>query len=214
MTEDGPWKHPDDMRKLNGLLRISDGNRQRGWSIDTLGYAAHWNSTDQVPLALIQSGALCRFCALDPTDGGRTARTILTGEWHQQDADGYLKVSAFAEHYRLQLWSNFTYFEDDPQRGDQFNQRDARNLFGSRVAKGRNHTLFGHDSVTEVGAQRELTPHVALSLDVLNLFDRRYYDIAYDQDYQVSPTRPLVADGITVHPGEPREFRLTLRMTL
>jgi hypothetical protein len=49
---------------------------------------------------------------------------------------------------------------------------------------------------------------------VLNAFDRRYFDIAYDQDYQIAPTRPLVADGITVHPGEPRQYRVTLNVNL
>ncbi|MEP6898571.1 MAG: TonB-dependent receptor [Rhodanobacter sp.] len=163
MKEDGPWQHPDDMHKLNGVLRLSDGDAQQGWSADALVYAAHWNSTDQVPLSLIQSGELCRFCALDPTDGGRTAREILSGEFHQSNDAGYLRVSGFAEHYRLQLWSNFTYFEDDPVHGDQFNQRDARNIFGTRIAKGWTHTLFGKDSVTEVGAQlRHDQIHVSL----------------------------------------------------
>lgn len=153
MEEDGPWKRPDGMRKINGLLRASGGDGQKGWSADALVYAAHWHSTDQVPLELIQSGQLCRFCALDPTDGGRTAREILSGEWHTHDDDGYLKVSGFVEHYRLQLWSNFTYFEADPVHGDQFNQRDSRNILGSKIARGWNHSLFGHDSMTEVGTQ-------------------------------------------------------------
>ncbi len=163
MTENGPWRHPDNMHKLNALARLSSGDAQRGWSVDALAYEAHWDSTDQVPLALIQSGQLCRFCALDPTDGGRTARQILSGEWHDQSPNGYLRMSGYAEHYRLQLWSNFTYFEDDPVRGDQFNQRDSRNIFGGKVAKGWSHDLFGHESITEVGAQlRHDQIHVSL----------------------------------------------------
>lgn len=153
MTENGPWRHPDNMHKLNALARLSSGDAQRGWSFDALAYDAHWDSTDQVPLALIQSGQLCRYCALDPTDGGRTARQILSGEWHDQSPNGYRRMSGYAEHYRLQLWSNFTYFENDPVHGDQFNQRDSRNIFSGKVAKGWSHDLFGHESVTEVGAQ-------------------------------------------------------------
>ncbi len=163
MTADGPWQNPDNLHKLNGLARLSDGDAQNGWTIDALAYAAHWNSTDQVPLAMIQSGELCRFCPLDPTDGGRTARQILSAEWHMHDPGGYLKASGYAEHYRMQLWSNFTYFEDDPVRGDQFNQRDARNIFGGTLAKGWNHTWFGHDSITETGIQlRHDQIHVSL----------------------------------------------------
>jgi outer membrane receptor protein involved in Fe transport len=163
MQEDGPWVHPDDMRKSNGVLRASDGDADRGWSIDGLAYDGHWNSTDQVPLESIESGVLCRFCSLDPTDGGRSARQILSGEWHAHDTDGYLRASAYADHYRLQLWSNFTYFESDPERGDQFNQRDARNIEGGSIARGWTQPLFGQESTTEVGAQlRHDFIHVSL----------------------------------------------------
>lgn len=159
----GPWKLPEDIHKFNGLLRASDGSADLGWSLEALAYDAHWRSTDQVPLELIQSGVLCRFCALDPSDGGRSARQILSGEWHTQDNDGYLRTSAYFEHYRLQLWSNFTYFEANPDMGDQFNQRDARNILGGKIAKGWKHTLFGHESVTEIGAQvRHDVIHVSL----------------------------------------------------
>jgi hypothetical protein len=53
-----------------------------------------------------------------------------------------------------------------------------------------------------------------LSVDVLNPFDRRHYDIAYQQDYRVPPTRAPVPSGITVHSGESREFRVTMSVRL
>ena len=66
--------------------------------------------------------------------------------------------------------------------------------------------------VTNLRLQRELSPGFAVSLDVLNLFDRDYYDIAYEQDYRVTPSGPIVPDGISVHPGEPRQLRATLKL--
>lgn len=68
--------------------------------------------------------------------------------------------------------------------------------------------------VSNVRLQRELTPRLSLALNILNLFNRPYYDIAYRQDYRVTPTAAVVPAGITVHPGEPREFRLTLNYQL
>ena len=153
IEQNGPWKSPEGMRKINGFLRLSDGDTTHGWSVDTHVYDAHWNSTDQVPLALIQSGQLCRFCAIDPTDGGDTARDILSGEWHTRDANGYTTISAYLEHYRLQLFSNFTFFELRPNTGDQFEQEEARNMLGTKMVHGWLHSLFGHDSTTEVGVQ-------------------------------------------------------------
>ena len=40
------------------------------------------------------------------------------------------QLTLYALTYRLNLFSNFTYFLDDPVNGDQFNQRDRRNVFG------------------------------------------------------------------------------------
>ncbi len=151
--DNGPWKTPEGARKVNGLLRLSDGAHAKGWSVDAIGYASHWTSTDQVPLALIESGALCRFCALAPTDGGRSSRAIVSGEWHEHAADGYLNVSAYAQHDTLKLWSNFTYFELRPATGDQFEQQESRNFVGGQIVKGWDHTLLGKDSVTEAGLQ-------------------------------------------------------------
>jgi outer membrane receptor protein involved in Fe transport len=163
LEENGPWRHPEDLHKLNILLRLTDGDASRGWSIDGIAYQARWNSTDQVPLALIESGVLCRFCALDPTDGGDSSRDILSGEWHTHDTDGYTKIMAYVEHYHLQLFSNFTFFELRPATGDQFEQEESRNILGTKLTRGWIHRLFGHDSTTEVGLQvRRDDIHVGL----------------------------------------------------
>ena len=177
LEQDGPWKSPERMRKFNGLLRASGGNDARGWSVDALVYQARWNSTDQVPLDLIQSGQLCRFCALDPTDGGNTARDILSGEWHTHDLNGYTQVSAYLEHYRLQLFSNFTFFELRPATGDQFEQAEARNLLGTKSAHGWQHQLFGHDSTTEVGVQLR---HDAIHVGLFNSEGRVRFEAVSD----------------------------------
>jgi hypothetical protein len=151
--DDGPWTTPEGMRKYNGVLRLSDGDRANGWSADALAYSSHWTSTDQVPLALIQSGQLGRFSALDPTDGGNSTRDVVSGEWHEHGERGYTNVSAYVEHATLKLWSDFTYFEVHPVQGDQFEQQESRNVVGGQAVHGWQHALFGRDSTTEVGAQ-------------------------------------------------------------
>ena len=151
--DDGRWTTPEGVRKYNGVLKLSDGDYARGWSVTALDYTNHWTSTDQVPLALIQSGQLGRWDAVDPTDGGNTTRAAVMGEWHAHDDAGYSNVSAYAQHYKLKLWSNFTYFEEDTGHGDQFQQKEARNMVGGQVVHGWRHGLFGLDSTTEAGLQ-------------------------------------------------------------
>ena len=153
MNNERPLDTPEGLHKTNMLLRLSDGSSATGWSLDAIHYDAKWNSTDQVPLEMINSGQLGRFSALDPTDGGNTSRDIVSGEWRSTDASGYTKVSAFMEHYRLQLWSNFTFFELRPATGDQFEQAEDRNIVGGQAVRGWNQNLLEHDSFTELGLQ-------------------------------------------------------------
>ena len=159
----GPWTAPEDLHKINSVVRVIDGSTARGWTVDGSYYDANWNSTDQVPLSLIQSGQLGRFSALDPTDGGDTWREILSVEWHTHDDLGYTKLSAYAQRYRLQLFSNFSFFKLRPATGDQFEQWEHRDFFGGQVVQGWNHGAFGRNSITEAGLQlRHDNIHVGL----------------------------------------------------
>ena len=151
--DDGPWATPEGVRKYNGLLKLSDGDASRGWSVTALDYSNHWTSTDQVPLASIEDGTLGRFSAVDPSDGGNSTRAAVTGEWHAHDAQGYTRIAAYAQHYKLKLWSDFTYFEADQLHGDQFEQKESRNMGGGQVVRGWQHALFGKESTTEAGLQ-------------------------------------------------------------
>ena len=163
LENNGPWTHSEDLRKANVFSRLSNGTRAKGWSLDANYYSAQWNSTDQVPLALINSGQLGRYDSLNPTDGGNSGRSIISGEFHDFTDNGYTKVSAFFEHYSLKLWSDFTFNELRPATGDQFEQLENRNILGMKLAKGFNHSLLGLDSVTEWGLQvRQDDIHVDL----------------------------------------------------
>ncbi|WP_243655587.1 TonB-dependent receptor [Roseateles saccharophilus] len=64
--------------------------------------------------------------------------------------------------------------------------------------------------VSNLRVSRKFSTGTTLSLDVLNLFDRRYNDIEYDYATQLKGEAAPVNDKV-VHPGEPRTVRLTLR---
>lgn len=153
MHNDGPWTLPEGLRKSNGVMKLSQGDAEFGWSASLMGYDARWRSTDQVPQRAIDDGRLGRFDAVDTSDGGRTARYSVAGEWHRRDGDNGLRVSAHAMRYRLQLFSNFTYALERPAQGDQFEQSDRRSVFGLQAAQDWGHTLFGRAGRAEVGVQ-------------------------------------------------------------
>jgi hypothetical protein len=130
----GPWVRPDDFRKLNGVLRFTRGGQSDAFSITAMAYDARWSSTDQIPTRAVSDGMLSRFGYVDPTDGGTTARYSLESEWQRSSPATLTQAAAYALKVRLNLYSNFTYFLDDPVNGDQFEQADDRVVAGLRAS--------------------------------------------------------------------------------
>jgi hypothetical protein len=130
---DGPWLKPDEYSKVNGVLRYSRGDSRNAFSITGMGYSADWNATDQVPQRAVDNGTISRYGHLDDSLGGSTARYSLSAEWQRASDRGVTRATAYAMRYRLNLFSNFTYFLDDAVKGDQFEQADRRLVAGGRV---------------------------------------------------------------------------------
>jgi hypothetical protein len=153
MGNDGPWDRPDVMRRWNGLVRYSQGTATSGLAVTFLAYTANWNSSDQIPRRAVDDGTLSRFGYLDRTNGGETHRLGAILEWQRTGAGGVTRVEGYGFDYALDLFSNFTYQLDDPENGDQFEQRDDRFVFGGRVSHSRSAAIFGRGSLVTFGGE-------------------------------------------------------------
>ncbi|MDF6700959.1 hypothetical protein NLQ89_28060, partial [Escherichia coli] len=116
-------------------------------------YKNAWQSTDQVPLRAINEGLIPRFGAIDPSDGGAASRYSLSADWLRPLADGVFKANAYVIKSRLQLFSNFTYARNNPERGDQFEQFENRVTTGVNASRTWLGSVAGRESETEVGSQ-------------------------------------------------------------
>ncbi|MCP3470779.1 TonB-dependent receptor [Bradyrhizobium sp. CCGUVB1N3] len=170
-TYDGPWDNPDKMRKLNGLMRYSQGTATDGVSITGMAYANKWNSTDQVPQRAITSGLLDRFGSEDPSDGGNTNRFALSARLAQSDDKGVWKANAYVVKSELDLYNNFTYVLSDQTFGDQFHQHDDRLMAGANIARTLNGSLAGLPVETSIGLQSR---YDAIDLALTRTFQRDF----------------------------------------
>jgi hypothetical protein len=152
--DDGPWTHRDDFQKLNGVLNYSRGNAANGFTLTAMGYHGRWNSTDQIPQRAVSEGLIGRFGAIDPTDGGHSYRYSVSGNWQHSSGNSTLtRITAYGIGYDLKLFSNFTYFLDDPVHGDQFEQADHRFVTGAKVSQTRLTNWWGHAVQNTFGVQ-------------------------------------------------------------
>ena len=149
----GPFTVSDNYQKKNGVLRYSEGTPANGFNVTAMAYSAKWHATDQIPLRAVQSGVLGRFDAIDQTDGGNSSRYSLSGAWQQSNDEVSTRINAYVIRQKLNLFSNFTYFLDNPVNGDQFNQPDRRTTTGLNASQTITTTLLGRASDITVGVQ-------------------------------------------------------------
>jgi len=149
----GPWDVPDNVRKINGVMRYSQGTATDGLTLTAMAYSNAWNSTDQVAQRALDQGVIGRFGSLDPTDGGVSSRFSLSGNFAHSSEYGQSKLSAYIVRSDLQLYNNFTYLLDNPVNGDQFNQLDRRTLGGFDARHAFDWRFGGFETQTRVGMQ-------------------------------------------------------------
>lgn len=130
---DGPWSRPDDSERFSGVLRYSLGDFLRGFSITAMGYDNTWDSTDQIPRRAVDSGQIGLFDSLDHDLGGASSRYSLSAELHRANERSFTQWQGYLLRYDLELFSNFTYFLDDPVNGDEFRQLDERTVAGFKL---------------------------------------------------------------------------------
>lgn len=165
-TRDGPWTDIDeDLNKNSVLLKntrqIGDGKL----SVTAMLYDNSWNSADQIPQRAVQAGVIDELGSIDTSVGGESNRYSLSLNWED---DNY-QATLYAIEYDLNLWSNFTYFLDDEDDGDQFQQVDNRSVYGGRVTRvfmSDNHSVptiknrvgieARYDDIGEVGLHRSI----------------------------------------------------------
>jgi outer membrane receptor protein involved in Fe transport len=128
---DGPFTTPDDARKENVVLRYSQAEGDRSYSITAMYYHQLWTNTTDIPERAISEGLVSdRFGTLNPTDGGRAERASLSAQYRQSCGSGRLAADGYLIYNQLHLYNDFTHYLVDPVHGDQEDQFENRHVVG------------------------------------------------------------------------------------
>ncbi|WP_404359706.1 TonB-dependent receptor domain-containing protein [Methylotuvimicrobium sp. KM1] len=189
----GPWTVSNDYLKFNGVLRYSEEYESSGWSVTAMAYKADWDATDQIPRRAVDSGTIGRFGTLDSTDGGSSRRYSLTGEWHRQDSASASELTVYGIYHELDLYSNFTYFLENPGRGDQFAQPDRRWTSGLNASHTFFHKIGSFDSDSTIGLQ---VRNDSIRNGLLLTEARQRWDTVRSDDVRVTNVSPYFENKI------------------
>lgn len=149
-TYAGPWTDIDeDVRKTNLLVRYSSRIVDGEFSLTAMGYRNRWNAADQIPQRAVEQNIIDALGSLDTDVGGDSSRYSLSTQWTNQN----WSMSAYWIDSDLTLFSNFTYFLDDPINGDEFEQVDNRQLLGGEIVRNWQTDIAGNSATHKVGVQ-------------------------------------------------------------
>ncbi|OIQ40284.1 MAG: TonB-dependent receptor [Bacteroidetes bacterium MedPE-SWsnd-G1] len=132
IATDGPFESPQNFNRFNIFGKYTGAISDKDKVGLTLShFTSHWDASGQIPQRAVDSGMITRFGAIDDTEGGNTSRTNVLFNYDTRINEfSTLKNTVFMSHYDFELYSNFTFYLNDPINGDQIRQKEDRIIYG------------------------------------------------------------------------------------
>ena len=129
---------------------------------------SQWNASGEIPLRAVSDGTLDRFGAIDPSEGGKTLRTTGRLNYHYDTpSGGQFFANAYGQYYKFDLFTNFTFFLNDPVNGDGIQQHDNRVMYGGDIGYKQRAEVLGIPSIGTIGVQARVDDiHARLATQV------------------------------------------------
>ncbi|HYM89058.1 MAG TPA: TonB-dependent receptor plug domain-containing protein [Nitrospiraceae bacterium] len=151
----GPFQNDNRYLRGNLLGKMTTNLTSRDeLSLTGTFHQSRWNGSGEIPLRAVNSGTLDRFGAIDPSEGGDTLRSTARLNYHYDTiSGGQFFANAYGQYYRLDLFTNFTFFLNDPINGDGIQQSDRRVIYGGDIGYKQRGEVWGVPSIGTIGFQ-------------------------------------------------------------
>ena len=148
MLTDGYFDSSQNFNRLNVMGRYNYNNYEdEEFDISLSHFQSKWDASGQIPQRAIDRGLITRWGAIDDTEGGNTSRSnIWLNHNKLLDEHSSVKTSAYISKYDFELFSNFTFFLEDPINGDQIQQQEERTIIGAKSFYEHSLHLEDHDA--------------------------------------------------------------------
>ncbi len=170
---DGYFESPQDFKRLNIQTKYSIRKANDLFTIGGTYFTSNWYASGQIPQRAVDNNLITRFGAIDDTEGGNTSRTnVFVKHVHTFTNGNVFEQQAYASQYTFNLYSNFTFFLNDPVDGDQIQQEESRWIYGYRGLYTAQHTIGTLSATGEIGGGLRLDQvnDIALSNTIVRRF--------------------------------------------
>ncbi|WP_430896810.1 MULTISPECIES: TonB-dependent receptor [unclassified Paraflavitalea] len=129
---DGYFDVPQYFSRFNGIVkytkRISESSTIH---LQATGFKSKWDASGQIPDRAVAAGLIGFYGAIDSTEGGATGRYNVSAGVKTDFKNGaHWQNQLYYSKYKFELYSNFTFFKNDPVNGDQIRQKEDRTILG------------------------------------------------------------------------------------
>ncbi len=151
----GPFQNDNRYLRTNLMGKMTTNLSGRDeLSLTATFHKSQWNGSGEIPLRALTDGTIGRFGAIDPSEGGNTLRSTANMNYHYDTTSGgQFFANAYGQYYRLDLFTNFTFFLNDPVNGDGIQQSDRRVMYGGDLGYKQQGHVLGLPSTGTVGFQ-------------------------------------------------------------
>lgn len=149
---DGPFESSQNFSRINlmGKYNATLGDDRIGLQFSH--FTSEWTASGQIPQRAVDAGLITRFGAIDDTEGGNTSRTNLKMDYIKTiDDRSFISNQLYYGVYDFELYSNFTFFLDDPVHGDQIRQKENRQIIMATSEWNQTLDLGAHESYLKIG---------------------------------------------------------------
>ncbi|WP_439879736.1 TonB-dependent receptor [Pontibacter sp. MBLB2868] len=155
MYTNGYFNSPQNFNRLNLFGRYQGMvGQDKILSLSLSTFRSKWDASGQIPLRAVESGLIDRFGSIDDTEGGATSRQNANLTLTSILPNGAtLDNQIYLVNYDFELYSNFTFFLNDPINGDQIRQRESRNIYGQSSTYTQEGSLFNKRITSEAGVE-------------------------------------------------------------
>ncbi|AZA54445.1 TonB-dependent receptor [Chryseobacterium sp. G0201] len=132
---DGPFDVKQNFNRVNIFGKYNQWITDKDYfNIQFSTFNSSWNASGQIPERAVNEGIIDRWGSIDPTEGGSTSRTNLQMNYkHIISPSEQIEAMAWYSKYDFNLYSDFTFYLKDKDHGDEIEQKDGRNIYGTEI---------------------------------------------------------------------------------
>jgi hypothetical protein len=132
VRSDGYFNSPQNFKRFNLFGKVrSEISKYSHLTFTLSGFASAWNASGQIPERAVKDRTIDRYGSLDDSEGGETKRfnfNLSYNSW--MDEETLIEAKIYFFNYNFNLFSNFTFYLNNTEDGDQIQQTDDRSVYG------------------------------------------------------------------------------------